>query len=154
MAHAMLFSTYEGTKRVLQQNVMIIGNDNHDDKNALYNKNYKMSEHHEYLVDDGKHQYEHENTLQHAVVIGLAGGIAGQIQHVVSHYTESWLQVGENDSPWTHSRKKLKVRDVLFAHDWKIWRRNGPPSLRSILMAFPPSAIGFIAFEYGKMLMD
>lgn len=154
MAHAMLFSTYEGTKRALQKNFMIIaGNDNHDDKNILYNKNYTMSEYHEYL-EDGEHQYDHENTLQHAVMIGVAGGIAGQIQHIVSHYTESWLQVGENDSPWTHSGKKLNMRDVLFANDWKIWRRNGPPSLRSIWMAFPPSAIGFIAFEFGKMLMD
>ncbi|GFH45736.1 hypothetical protein CTEN210_02210 [Chaetoceros tenuissimus] len=30
--------------------------------------------------------------------IGFAGGIAGQIQHIASHYTEIWLRVGEDDN--------------------------------------------------------
>lgn len=133
VAHATLFSTYEGTKRFLLGGV--------GRKNFIVGKD----------ILDQKEENENENTLQYVLTIGLAGGIAGQMQHIVSHYTEAWLQVSENDSPWTHSGQKL--RDILFSYDWKLWRKNGP-SLRSTLMAFPPSAIGFIAFEFGKMLMD
>ena len=79
--------------------------------------------------------------------IGFAGGIAGQIQHIVSHYTEIWLRVGEDDNV----RSYWQDRSKLLSH----WRLIGAgPSMRSICMSFPPSGIGFIAFEFGKTLLD
>lgn len=74
----------------------------------------------------------------HLVAIGTAGGLAGILQYVSSFYTERWLRVGEENTveDW---RKKNVVRVVTSG-----------PTIRSVLMNFPPSAIGFIAFETGK----
>eukprot|EP00557_Chaetoceros_sp_GSL56_P007315 CAMPEP_0176489990 /NCGR_PEP_ID=MMETSP0200_2-20121128/7610_1 /TAXON_ID=947934 /ORGANISM="Chaetoceros sp., Strain GSL56" /LENGTH=537 /DNA_ID=CAMNT_0017887223 /DNA_START=86 /DNA_END=1695 /DNA_ORIENTATION=+ len=131
IAHAFLFSTYEGTRRLL-----LSGNGNNYENYANVN-NYKVSNNNNIINNNNND----ENSLQHAFIIGLAGGFAGQMQHVVSHYTETLLRVGENDSPWTHSGRQ-KLSDFVFViHDGKFWRINGP-SMRSVLMAFPPSAIG------------
>lgn len=67
---------------------------------------------------------------------GLAGGFAGQLQHLVSHCTESMTF----ESGITST--KLAHRLVM----------PGVPTIRPLLTAFPPSAIGLIAFEYGKNL--
>lgn len=53
--------------------------------------------------------------------VAAAGGLAGQMQHVSSHVIE----------------QPPRFRLTL-------------PALRSTLWAFPPSAIAFLAFEYGK----
>lgn len=65
----------------------------------------------------------------------MAGGLAGQIQHLFSHYSEQIFGLSESE---------LMVAPSL------IFRGFVHPTLRSTLMAFPSSAIGFIAFEYGK----
>lgn len=69
--------------------------------------------------------------------VSMAGGLAGQIQHVISHYTEQWLLLGaETTTP------RPLLRFVA-----------SPPTLRPTLFAFPPSAISFVAFEYGKRIL-
>ena len=66
----------------------------------------------------------------------LAGGFAGQLQHLVSHCTESMTF-------------ESGITSTKLAHRLVTPRA---PAVRPLLMAFPPSAIGFIAFEYGKNL--
>jgi hypothetical protein len=62
--------------------------------------------------------------------VSMAGGLAGQLQHTLSHYGEQLLHLEESEAA--------------------IGIRARPPLLRNVLMAFPPSAIGFVAFEYGR----
>ncbi|KAK1745991.1 hypothetical protein QTG54_003915 [Skeletonema marinoi] len=103
MAHAILFGSYQTTKRMLLSNITLPNNNN----------NYDIS---------------------HAVIISTAGGIAGQLQHVTSHISEQYLGISGPRVP-------------SFRH--LTW-----PTLRSTLLAFPMSSIGFVAFEYGKLMMN
>jgi hypothetical protein len=67
---------------------------------------------------------------EYMTTFAIAGGIAGQVQFAVSHYTEHYLGLSDFS---------LRLRASAAA-----------PTLRPFLWAFPPSAIGFVAFEYGK----
>lgn len=102
VAHSLLFGGYESIKRLL------------------------VTQLHEI---DGATQYYGGAYL---TAFGIAGGIAGQLQHLASHYTEHWLGL-DNAS----LRLQFRVPAPI-------------PAMRPLLYAFPPSAIGFIAFEYGK----
>lgn len=74
----------------------------------------------------------HEEPLGVALV-GLAGATAGVCEEAASHFTASWEMEGVSSL-----RKALK--------------RHGPPNFRSIgRTATLPSAIGFLAFEYGRI---
>ena len=79
---------------------------------------------------------------------GLAGGIAGQIQHIISHCTEQivdglMMENGKTSSTGTTTPITSSSSSPT---------RISLPTFRSVLWAFPSSAIGFIAFEYGKKL--
>jgi len=102
-AHAVLFGSYQTTKRLLLSNITLPNNNN----------NYDIS---------------------YAAIISIAGGIAGQLQHVTSHLSEQYLGVSG-----------LKVSS---------FRRLTLPTFRSTLLAFPTSSIGFVAFEYGKLMLS
>jgi hypothetical protein len=67
---------------------------------------------------------------EYLTTFAIAGGIAGQVQFAISHYTEQYLGLSDFS---------LRLRPTAVA-----------PNLRPFLWAFPPSAIGFVAFEYGK----
>ena len=77
-----------------------------------------------------------QNRAYYLVTLTLAGGLAGQIQHAASHYVEAVMGL---------SNHTLHI-------DWRTTFSN-PMTIRPLLWAFPPSAIGFIAFEYGKEFM-
>jgi hypothetical protein len=66
--------------------------------------------------------------------VSVAGGIAGQIQHIISHYSEQILKLEET-----------AVSNIVI-------QNLRSPTWRSVWMSFPSSSIGFIAFEYGKSL--
>lgn len=73
--------------------------------------------------------------------VTLAGGVAGSVQQIVSTYTEQWLRVDvveEVPQPFTRAMVRFHAT---------------PPTLRSLLFAFPPSAISFVAFEYCKSFL-
>jgi hypothetical protein len=117
VAHGLLFSSYEGTKRLLFSDTLL----------------------HRLHISP----FQNENSsLNDVIKIGFAGGVAGQIQHLASHYTEAWLLGAGED------RRRTYLKDIKKN---KIFVPG--PSFKSILLAFPPSAIGFIAFEFGKLLM-
>jgi hypothetical protein len=84
--------------------------------------------------------------------IAVAGGLAGQCQHVVGHLSERWLGLAVVDVaaaatanlPASSSPSSLR-RLVLSSSFWPTWR--------STALTFPLSAVGFLAFEYGKLMM-
>ena len=84
--------------------------------------------------------------------IAVAGGLAGQCQHVVGHLSERWLGLAAVDVaaaatanlPASSSPSSLR-RLVLSSSSWPTWR--------STALTFPLSAVGFLAFEYGKLMM-
>lgn len=77
-----------------------------------------------------------QNRAYYLVTLAFAGGLAGQIQHMASHYVEAGLGL---------SNHTLQM-------DWRS-TLSTPMAIRPLLWAFPPSAIGFVAFEYGKEFM-
>lgn len=121
ISHSVLFGSYEGTKRLLMA-TLGAQRDNNNDR------------------DD-----HHENDFSNLCAIGLAGGIAGIAQHVVSEYTEGVL-VASYSKIW---RKNLTLTQRL-----NLLPRASLPSARVLAMAFIPSSIGFVAFEYGKEFMS
>ena len=80
-------------------------------------------------------------------VFAVSGGLAGQIQHVTSHYVEQYLS-GTYARPTMHTSSKVPSNGIKSM--LSILKSFPMPAARPTLMAFPPSAIGFIAFEYGK----
>lgn len=104
LAHAILFGSYQATKRTLLSNVSLP-----DDNNNIQD-------------------------ITHATVIATAGGIAGQLQHITSHLSEQYLGISG-------------TRVSSFRH--LTW-----PTFRSTLFAAPASSIGFVAFEYGKLMVS
>jgi hypothetical protein len=102
LAHSLLFGGYESIKRLLVTQLHEI-----DRATQYYGGAYLTA-------------------------FGIAGGLAGQLQHLASHYTEHWLGL-DNAS----LRLQHRVPPPI-------------PAMRPLFYAFPPSAIGFIAFEYGK----
>lgn len=118
IAHGLLFSSYEGIKRSLFSEKSLHSSVQSENDVEIFG-----------------------NSGNDIMTIVLAGGIAGQIQHVASHYIESWLGVGEDRNIKTY----LRYRKKLFVQ---------APSFKSICLSFPPSAIGFIAFEFGKSIIS
>ena len=127
VAHGMLFGSYEWIKR---SGLSALG-----DTSDSY-----ANEEHGNAAFNPKHKNPNSNTppstiphlgTSYLAIYGVAGGLAGSIQHVVSHYAE-----------------------VVFVDSGRPnWQNISRPALRPCLLAFPPSAIGFIAFEYGKHVM-
>jgi hypothetical protein len=79
-----------------------------------------------------------DDALRFATV-AVAGGLAGQCQHVAGHLSERWLGLAAEESPPSSLR-----RLVMSPSSWPTWR--------STALTFPLSAVGFLAFEYGKLL--
>lgn len=73
----------------------------------------------------------------HFAIIGLAGGFAGQLQHLVKHYTLQLLPM-----PSWNMRPILSSSASTLA----------PLTLQSTLAAFPPSALVFLVFQCGETL--
>jgi len=116
LAHALLFGSYEAIKRPLLE----------ETEDRL----------------DGSEDVTHTVDSQHVAAVAVAGGLAGQIQHVASHYTEQWLGVAELESASGATRPARTT-----------WQVPGP-AWRATLGAFPASAVAFVAFEFGKAVWN
>lgn len=80
--------------------------------------------------------------IPYFAAVTIAGGVAGSIQQIVSTYTEQWLQIAVvEETPKPFTRNMVRFHAVA-------------PTIRSVVFAFPPSAISFVAFEYGKTLLS
>ena len=123
MAHSVLFGSYQLTKRLLVQQMHAYNSKNNCSNSGV------------------------GNDIIRVATITVAGGVAGQFQHVISHFSEQLVlgtvvdDVKHNSTTSTSSTSLL--RRLLTISSWPTWR--------STVMAFPPSAIGFLAFEYGKL---
>lgn len=118
IAHSLLFGCYESIKR-------------------------------EFVLRDKQQQQQfRHDEIPYFASVSTAGGLAGQIQHVISHYTEQWLLlVGAENTTNAAPSSRLVIQllpRVVSA---------SPPTLRPTLFAFFPSAISFVAFEYGKRIL-
>ena len=127
MSHSCLFGAYEGTKR------------------SLLHQLYKFDHSTEYYGPG------------YLTVFGVAGGLAGSIQHVVSHYGEHCLSTMSVKTSVGNATQDTNVRlksRPLTSHGvssiFYTLKSTPVPAVRPALWAFPPAAIGFIAFEYGK----
>ena len=116
ISHSFLFGTYEGAKRLMVSSFG--GSTVNGDENDVHYGNL--------------------------CAIGLAGGMAGSAQHVVSNYTEEICVT---------SYSKIWQNDMTLAQRWHQMPRLSLPSGRALAFAFLPSSLGFVAFEYGKEIM-
>lgn len=118
VAHSILFGSYEGCKRLILQAIF---DSDEDDPSAQQQRQ----------VGTVTSLLPHQR-LEYFGGVAIAGGLAGQFQHIASCVIE---EAGATTIPTT-------PRALL---SW-----SALPSLRSTVWAFPPSAIAFLAFEYGK----
>ena len=102
-AHAVLFGVYEASKRSL---LSLVENDTRHTGNIQ------------------------RSSIDYLGVVAVAGGLAGQAQHWISHYSEHFL--------------------ILNPSRTKSLALPPRPTIRPMLMAFLPSSIAFVAFEYGR----
>jgi len=182
-AHAVLFGTYEWSKRHLvdianrnsvneHNGTKVSKNDETPsflDTGSLRNRNdiiggeENISKEDDTSIDDeaGSSSIQYN----HVAAIGMAGGLAGVAQHVVSHFTETWLNIGNESAGWRDSLLRMQLQKgsrpwtassirASLQQSVTFMLSAPPPTLRSALLAFPPSAIGFMAFEYGKDLFS
>ena len=146
MTHSIMFGTYEYTKRMI---IPLIGKTSfldHSDSDDPDNSSVFYEE---------------------MIAVGIAGGLAGQAQHVMSSFTEAWLGVDGEGGTTKQVPKSNGVGYGGHSGETKAYTalqkytRNGlrsslrtlfrpMPSLRSIAVSFPPSAIAFVAYEYGS----
>ena len=81
----------------------------------------------------------------------MSGGLAGQCQHVVGHISERWLGLAAEDVAAATANPPASSSPASLRHlmlSLSTW-----PSWRSTALTFPLSAVGFLAFEYGKLMM-
>mmetsp|Transcript_42162 Transcript_42162/g.127916 ORF Transcript_42162/g.127916 Transcript_42162/m.127916 type:complete len:189 (-) Transcript_42162:93-659(-) len=177
IAHAILFGTYEISKRFLLEAVQAHSHSYSDrwSKGVQLAKDGDDSMLDKDSVEDwdemtsGSTKQNNGMSVKysHLVAIGTAGGIAGSVQHVTSHFTEQRLGiVGGWDDTINEERKRFnhdRNRHAALPHGKQIKASKLPaaklrwfqplPSLRPTVLAFFPSAVGFMAFEYGKNLV-
>lgn len=117
LSHAVLFGSYELSKRLIFAH-WIYGTrySHHRDDDNYINEHHVKNMNHEPMVK-----------VEYLAYIFLAGGIAGQAQHISSHFTEKWFLL--NSYPAFQS-----WRTILF----------------SLVMSSFPSGIAFVALEYGR----
>ena len=154
IAHAVLFASYEGAKRFIHSSFakepsLLLSplsddddDDDDDDKGLIIPSSTKS------LVSTWLNS--------DVLTIVMAGGIAGQSQHFVSHITEQILQVSDDHTHHHHpqiiSTRPNPMKSMTTTLSWM--KNLRLPTLNSMIVAFFPSAVGFAAFEFGKDLVS
>jgi hypothetical protein len=184
LSHSILFGTYQLSKQCIeQQRHRMIGqleytrdgltsanNGSSGGTNINNNRHDDINDH-------------NDNIVQFATIatIAIAGGVAGQSQFVASYMSERWLGLVIDET--THaataatttkaaaSTMKAPLSSTLFhnlssssssSSNISLRRHRNfitsfystVPTVRSIVLSFPSSAIGFLAYEYGKLMME
>ena len=155
IAHAVLFASYEGAKRFIHSSFakepsLLLSplsdddNDDDDDDKGLIIPSSTKSLVSTWLNSD-------------VLTIVMAGGIAGQSQHFISHITEQILHVSDDHTHHHHHPQIISTRpNTMKSMTTTLsWMKNLKlPTLNSMIVAFFPSAVGFAAFEFGKDLVS
>lgn len=182
LAHAVLFSTYEWTKRWLHSF--------EKDSNNYYNDNQLVisSQQSMFSLASSSAAPSSSSAPSSAaapssswfsydvVAIFIAGGIAGQMQHIVSHFSEQILHISDDGHPINHnsttsssimSTNTIEKQEKIIttsnirrtsnnygSNIMQTIRTLKLPTFGSIMVAFLPSAVGFAAFEFGKDMIS
>ena len=128
LSHSALFGTYQLSKRSL--NRLCLHDRSEDDS-----------------IPRGGRLDDDDDVIRFAT-IAVSGGLAGQCQHVVGHISERWLGLVAEDTrnhPPPSSSVFASSRRFMTSFPWPTWR--------STALTFPLSAVGFLAYEYGKLMM-
>ncbi|KAL7522618.1 hypothetical protein ACHAWX_007326 [Stephanocyclus meneghinianus] len=141
LAHAVLFGSYQWMKRSLSECVTFYSCPIADSEEAAVTSQEK------HIGFVRPYFGNNKDFFAHAAVITFAGGVAGQAQHLTSHLTEQWFGLTTTLTTKQKSlpEESVQLRKRILLSPW--------PSWRSTVLAFPPSAIGFLAFEYGKLMV-
>ena len=143
-SHMVLFGTYEATKRLL---LGVISR--HDETGNAEEEEEDIDSHYSSII-----------------AVGLAGGIAGTAQYIVGDYTErlTLLPTGERSAEKmpsanasSSSRSQHPLSSLKLANSARKLRSLPMPRVpdgRSLLLAFIPSAIGFVGFEFGREVIS
>jgi hypothetical protein len=134
LAHSVLFGSYQSTKWLLADYYTTI-NSRLEDSTAMVLDSSQES----------KDDTINKEAIIYASVIAFAGGIAGQAQYLISHFTEQWFGLS-NAAIDDIKETRIDNRRVGMKQQFAM------PAWRPALMAFPPSAIGFLAYEYGRIM--
>eukprot|EP00542_Grammatophora_oceanica_P013095 CAMPEP_0194032948 /NCGR_PEP_ID=MMETSP0009_2-20130614/5778_1 /TAXON_ID=210454 /ORGANISM="Grammatophora oceanica, Strain CCMP 410" /LENGTH=363 /DNA_ID=CAMNT_0038673537 /DNA_START=92 /DNA_END=1183 /DNA_ORIENTATION=+ len=124
IGYASLFGTYEALRRSMTKAVhdgfVMVG---HEDPNLLVQTRLWLGPQYEWIIrrEDGVYDV----TPVSLVTSFLAGGLAGQVHHVVSHYSRCWL-----------------------------FGQPSALQLRPLLASFGPTSIIFLAFQFGGELSE
>jgi hypothetical protein len=168
LAHAILFSSYEWTKRLLHSFEKDSNNYYNDKQSIIASSSSSTTT----TITSIPTWFSYD-----VLAIFIAGGIAGQIQHIMSHLSEQILHVsddghhhhssttssimGNNNNNMekqeklitTRSSNSRYVRNYVF-NSMQTIRTLTLPTFGSTMVAFLPSAVGFAAFEFGKDMMS
>ena len=184
LSHSILFGTYQLSKQCIeQQQHRIIGQleYTHDGLTTANNgggggTNINNNNHRHDDIND------HNDNIVQFATIAIAGGVAGQCQFVASYMSERWLGLvidetaraaATTTTAAASSTMKAPLSSTLFhnlssssssssSSNISLRRHRNfitsfystVPTVRSIVLSFPSSAIGFLAYEYGKLMME
>ncbi|KAL3823262.1 hypothetical protein ACHAXA_003410 [Cyclostephanos tholiformis] len=138
LSHSVLFGTYQLSKRSLTRlcsSHRPTGDDDLPRGGRLDDDD---------VVDDK----DYDDDVLRFATIALAGGLAGQCQHVVGHMSERWLGLVTEDArnhPPPSYMSLSPRRLMMTSFSWPTWR--------STALTFPLSAVSFLAYEYGKLMI-
>lgn len=163
LSHSILFGTYQLTKQCLEQQQQQHRIIRHLDSGNGTNNMNKNNKDNDNVVND-----HYDNIVQFATIT-ISGGFAGQCQYVASYMLERWLGlvVVIDESSTHHIMAATRTTTITTPpyssssnislcrhHFFNTSFYSTIPTIRSIILIFPSSAIGFLAYEYGKLMME
>ena len=130
IAHSVLFGGYEVIKRSLNSLSTAVITSNKSDTDR-------------YVGHIDELEGNKSTSVTQISIVAVSGGIAGTMQQIATHFAE---YIETNVS----MRKKGVIGDIPHYSQLRL----SLPSIRSIVTTFPGNALAFIAFEYGKELIE
>ena len=130
-SHTVLFGSYETTKRI----TMLAFPPQIKIGRIRINNNNTAIDDEDIVTGGNENDDDYSSYLDDRFfIVAFAGGIAGISQQIISDYTEQLM-----------TQRSLTRKN---------WPSINKPSIKSLLLASIPTAIGFVAFEYGKEVMS
>ena len=178
LSHSILFGTYQLSKQCIeQQQHRIIGQLEYT-RDGLTTANNGSSG--GTNINNNRHDdiNDHNDNVVQFATIAIAGGVAGQCQYVASYMSERWLGLVIDETTHAATTTPTTASSTMKAPLSTLFHNHSPsssssssnfclrrhrfitsfystvPTVRSIMLSFPSSAIGFLAYEYGKLMME
>jgi hypothetical protein len=147
IAHSVLFGFYELTKRRI-----------------TFSYNFYPDIHNSVKDDSSEDKKSGKATVSSYEVasVAIAGGLAGVMQSVCSHYTGMWLHVDDYipQQSTYYAANSVRNKHVHNSKLIMLYRTMSnriahilqplPPIRSTVLIPFPIMAVAFLAFEYGS----